>query len=77
MSGRKAAQYLAAKEDYEALMRQREQYPELKDSPQHCRALTEARAAMLTIFRTMTGSELGQARRLEAAKKKETPSAEG
>ena len=69
MSARKAAKYLDAKTEYDTLVAQRTQHPELKDSPQHRIALTQARAAMLTLLRTLTGSELGYARRLEATKK--------
>lgn len=65
MSTRKARRYLEAKQEYETLLKQREQYPELTNNISHARLLTEARAAMLVLLKTMTGGEIGYARRLE------------
>ena len=65
MSRRKVARYVEAKRDYELLARQRQEYPELKDSVQHVRDLTEAKAHWYSLMRTLTGGELAAARTLE------------
>jgi hypothetical protein len=65
VSRRKVEKYVEAKLDYELLLKQRGNYPELKDSAKYVRDLTEAKAACLGLLRTLTGGELAAARALE------------
>jgi hypothetical protein len=76
MSARKVTRYVEAKLEYDCYVAQRAQYPELKDSPIHCRQLTEAKALWLTLMRGLTGGEMAAARHLEAQRRLHHPEKE-
>jgi hypothetical protein len=76
MSTRKVTRYVEAKREYDCYMAQLARYPELKDSPTHCRSRTEAKALWLTLLRGLTGGEMAAAKSLEAQRRLHHPAKE-